>query len=179
GLPARTAIAPSLALLLAFLWTRAPVRPATVSLEAAGSTAPLKFNLYSIGLVLVLASLGLNFAGRAIAVTFHLPLFLDSIGTVLAGIVAGPWVGGSVGFISNLVSSNTIDPVAAPYGIVSFAVGFAAGLSRYLNWQKRLSGWISLWLVCSVIGAVVSTPLNFLMSGGHSNVGSGDAVYAA
>ena len=173
------AIALILALVLAFLLTRAPVRRAIVSLEAAGWTGPLKFNLDSIGLVLVLASLGLNFAGRAIAVTFHLPLFLDSIGTVLAGIVAGPWVGGSVGFISNLVSSNTIDPVAAPYGIVSFAVGFAAGLSRYLNWQKRLSGWISLWLVCSVIGAVVSTPLNFLMSGGHSNVGSGDAVYAA
>src|SRR3989441_714837 len=173
------AIALVLALVVAFLLTRAPVRRALVSLEAAGWTGPLKFNLDSIGLVLVLASLGLNFAGHAIAVTFHLPLFLDSTGTVLAGVVAGPWVGGSVGFISNLVSSNTIDPVAAPYGIVSFAVGFAAGLSRYLNWQKRASGWIALWLVCSVISAVVSTPLNFLMSGGKSGVGFGDAVYAA
>src|SRR5437588_64437 len=77
-----------------------------------------------------------------------LPLFLDSIGTVLAGVVAGPWVGGSVGFISNLISSNTIDPIAAPYALVSFAVGFAAGLSRYLGWHRRLSGWIALWLLC-------------------------------
>ncbi len=162
-----------------FLLTRAPARRTLASLQAAGWTGPLKFSLDSVGVVLILACLGLNFAGHAIAVTFGLPLFLDSIGTVLAGVVAGPWVGGSVGFVSNLVSSNTIDPIAAPYGIVSFAVGFAAGLSRYLNWQKRASGWVALWLVCFVISAIVSTPLNFLSGGGNSGVGLGDSVYAA
>jgi energy-coupling factor transport system substrate-specific component len=162
-----------------FLLTRAPARRTLASLQAAGWTGPLKFSLDSVGVVLILACLGLNFAGHAIAVTFGLPLFLDSIGTVLAGVVAGPWVGGSVGFVSNLVSSNTIDPIAAPYGIVSFAVGFAAGLSRYLNWQKRASGWVALWLVCFVISAIVSTPLNFFSGGGNSGVGLGDSVYAA
>ena len=162
-----------------FLLTRAPARRTLASLQAAGWTGPLKFSLDSVGVVLILACLGLNFAGHAIAVTFGLPLFLDSIGTVLAGVVAGPWVGGSVGFVSNLVSSNTIDPIAAPYGIVSFAVGFAAGLSRYLNWQKRASGWVALWLVCFVISAIVSTPLNFLSGGGNSGVGLGDSLYAA
>jgi len=127
----------------------------------------------------MLSALGLNFAGRAIAVTFGLPLFLDSIGTVLAGVVGGPWVGGSVGFISNLVSSNTIDPIAAPYGLVSFAVGFAAGLARYLNWQKRASGWVALWLVTFAIASLGSTPLNFLISNGNSGVGLGDSIYAA
>jgi energy-coupling factor transport system substrate-specific component len=166
-------------LVAVFLLTRAPARRTLASLQAAGWTGPLKFSLDSVGVVLILACLGLNFAGHAIAVTFGLPLFLDSIGTVLAGVVAGPWVGGSVGFVSNLVSSNTIDPIAAPYGIVSFAVGFAAGLSRYLNWQKRASGWVALWLVCFVISAIVSTPLNFLSGGGNSGVGLGDSVYAA
>ena len=168
-----------LGVVVAFLLTRSPVRRTLASLEAGGWTGPLKFDLGSVGLVLILGSLGLNFAGHAIAVAFHLPLFLDSIGTVVAGVVAGPWVGGSVGFISNLVSSNTIDPVAAPYGIVSFAVGFAAGLSRYLRWPKRASGWIALWLVCAVIAAVLSTPINFLGNSGRSGVGFGDSVYAA
>jgi energy-coupling factor transport system substrate-specific component len=165
------------AVVIIFLLTRAPVRRALASLEAAGWGGPLKFSLDSVGVVLILACLGLNFAGRALAVTFHLPLFLDSVGTVLAGVVAGPWIGGSVGFISNLVTSNTIDPVAAPYSIVSFAVGFAAGLGRYLGWHKRLSGWITLWLVCFTVASVVSTPLNFLMSGGNSGVGVGDSIY--
>src|SRR2546421_2530796 len=108
-----------------FLLTRAPARRTLASLQAAGWTGPLKLSLDSVGVVLILACLGLDFAGHAIAVTFGLPLFLDSIGTVLAGVVAGPWVGGSVGFISNLVSSNTVDPIAAPYGGVSFAVCFS------------------------------------------------------
>jgi energy-coupling factor transport system substrate-specific component len=162
-----------------FLLTRAPARRILASMEAAGWTGPLRFSLDSVGVVLILGCLGLNFAGHAIVVAFGLPLFLDSIGTVLAGLVAGPWVGGSVGFISNLVSSNSVDPVAAPYGIVSFAVGFAAGLSRYLNWQKRATGWIALWLVLVAIASLVSTPLNFLTSGGKSNVALGDSIYAA
>ncbi len=162
-----------------FLLTRAPARRILASLEAGGWTGPLRFSLDSVGVVLILGCLGLNFAGHAIVVAFGLPLFLDSIGTVLAGVVAGPWVGGSVGFISNLVTSNTVDPIAAPYGIVSFAVGFAAGLSRYLNWQKRATGWIALWLVLVAIASLVSTPLNFLTSGGKSNVALGDSIYAA
>ena len=166
-------------LVLVFLLTRAPARRMLASLEAAGWTGPLRFSLDSVGVVLILGCLGLNFAGHAIAVAFGLPLFLDSIGTVLAGVVAGPWVGGSVGFISNLVSSNTVDPIAAPYAIVSFAVGFAAGLARYLNWQKRGTGWLALWLVTVAIASLVSTPLNFLMNGGKSSVAFGDAIYAA
>src|SRR5205807_8741538 len=110
---------------LVCLLTRAPARRMLASLEAAGGPGPLRLSLDSVGVVLILGCLGLHFAGHAIAVAFGLPLFLDSIGTVLAGVVAGPWVGGSVGFVGNLVSSNTIDPIAAPYGIVSFAVGFA------------------------------------------------------
>jgi energy-coupling factor transport system substrate-specific component len=166
------------ALVAVFFLTRAPARRTLASLQAAGWTGPLRFRLDSVGVVLILASLGLNFAGRAIAVTFGLPLFLDSIGTVLAGVVGGPWVGGSVGFISNLVSSNTVDPIAAPYSIVSFAVGFAAGLARYLNWQKRASGWVALWLMTVAIASLVSTPLNFLISGGKSGVLLGDSIYA-
>src|SRR6266550_2168221 len=163
----------------AFLLTRAPARRILASLEAAGWTGPLRFSLDSVGVVLILACLGLNFAGHAVAVTLGLPLFLDSVGTVLAGVVAGPWVGGSVGFISNLVSSNTVDPIAAPYGVVSFAVGFAAGLARYLNWQKRGTGWLALWLVTVAIASLVSTPLNFLINGGKSSVAFGDSIYAA
>ena len=166
-------------LVAVFLLTRAPARRMLVSLQEAGWSGPLRFSLDSVSVPLILGALGLNFAGHAIAVTLGLPLFLDSIGTVLAGVVAGPWVGGSVGLISNLVSSNTVDPIAAPYSIVSFAVGFTAGLARYLNWQKRASGWVALWLITFAIAAVVSTPLNFFISGGKSGVALGDSIYAA
>src|SRR5438067_2014778 len=172
------AVALLLGLLAVFLLTRAPVRRGLASLYAAGWTGPLRFRLESVDLIFILAAIGLNFAGHAVVVALKLPLFLDSIGTVLAGVLAGPWIGGSVGFVRNLVTSNTIDPIAAPYSLVSFAVGFAAGLARYLNWQKRPAGWVALWLVIFAIAAVASTPLNFLFSGGKSGVGLGDSIYA-
>ena len=159
------------------LLSRSRVRTTLASLELGGWTG-LKFRMDSPRWYLIPACIGLNFAGHAIAVSLKLPLFLDSIGTILCAILAGPWVGGSVGFITNLVSSNTVDPIAAPYSIVSFAVGFAAGLGGYLSWHKQRSGWISLWLVCFAIASVVSTPLNIVTNGGRSGVPLGDAISA-
>lgn len=166
------------ALVLLLVLTRAPLQRGLASLEAAGWTGPLRFSLDSVSIVLILACVGLNFAAHAVAVAFGLPLFLDSTGTVLAGLVAGPWIGGSVGVISNLISSNTIDPIAAPYALTSFAVGFLAGLARYLGWHRRPGGWLALWLTSFTVSAVISTPINFLMSGGKSGVAFGDSLYA-
>jgi energy-coupling factor transport system substrate-specific component len=160
---------------LLVLLSRSRVRSTLASLEVAGWTG-LRFRLDSPRLYLIPACIGLNFAGHAIAVALKLPLFLDSIGTILCAVLAGPWVGASVGFVTNLVSSNTVDPIAAPYSIVSFAVGFAAGLGGYLRWHRQRSGWVSLWLVCFLVASLASTPLNILTNGGRSGVPLGDVI---
>jgi energy-coupling factor transport system substrate-specific component len=162
--------------LIAVLWLR---RRAQRALESLGGwTGVFKLRLDSVGLVLIPVCIGLNVSGRAIAVGLKLPLFLDSIGTVLAAVLAGPWVGASVGLVTNLISSNTIDPIAAPYAVVSVSVGLAAGFGRYLNWQNRPSDWLALWPVCFLVASVVSTPLNLTFNGGRTGVPLGDAVYS-
>jgi energy-coupling factor transport system substrate-specific component len=170
----------ALAVAIAFvLWIRVGMRRALQSLESGGWTGPWRLRLDSLGIMVLPLCLGLNFAGHALAVGLKLPLFLDSTGTILCGVLAGPWVGGSLGVLSNLLASNTFDPVAASYALVSFAVGFTAGLSRYLNWQRRASGWLLLWVVCVGVSALLSTPINFLVSSGQSGVGLGDSIYAS
>ena len=161
------------------LLTRIGIRRTVLSLESGGWTGPWHLRLDSLGIIVVPLCLGINFAGHALAVGLNLPLFLDSTGTILCGLLAGPWVGGSIGVLSNLLTSNTFQPVAASYAIVSFAVGFTAGLSRYLNWQRRASGWILLWVVCVGVSAFLSTPINLLVSNGQSGVGFGDSIYAS
>jgi energy-coupling factor transport system substrate-specific component len=150
---------------------RAPARRTLASV--GGWSGVFRFRLDSPGIMLVPACIGLNFAGHALAVGLGLPLFLDSTGTVLSALLAGPWVGGSVGVISSLLSANTIDANAAGYVGVSFAIGFAAGLTRYAR-----GGWIALWCVCFVVASVLSTPLNLVLNGGRSGVPLGDAIYA-
>jgi energy-coupling factor transport system substrate-specific component len=165
-------------LVVLVLLLRSPVQRTLVALAPEGWGSTLRIRTGSAGIVLIPACIGINFAGHAIAVWLKLPLFLDSIGTILCAVIAGPWLGGSVGFISNLVSSNTIDPVASSYSVVSLAIGFAAGLWTRLSWRRRITGGIVLWLTCFAIASVVSTPLNLLFADGKSGVPAGDTIYA-
>jgi energy-coupling factor transport system substrate-specific component len=131
-------------------------------------------SLASLGLVPV--AVGLDYSGHALVEAAHLPLFLDSIGTVLVAMIAGPWIGGIAGFITNLLSAGTIDPIAAPYCIVSLALGFAAGMAAQRDWTRWVRGGLVLWAVCSLVAAVLSTPLNLLTNHGNSGLGLGDSV---
>src|SRR5437868_10906530 len=96
-----------------------------------------KLRFSTLGIVLIPVCIAIDWVGHAIASTLKLPLFLDSIGTVLGGLLAGPWVAGLAGFVTNLISSGTVDPIAAPYSLVSLLVGFAAGIGGYYSLQRR------------------------------------------
>lgn len=161
------------------LGLRAPVLRALASVDRYAWASAFVLRLDSPGVILIPACIGLNFAGHALVTALRLPLFLDSTGTILCGVLAGPWVGGSVGVITNLASSNTVDPIAAPYSVVSFAIGFAAGLARQRGWLNRTSDWLVFWPVSFLIASLISTPLNFLVSSGRSGVPLGDAIYTA
>jgi energy-coupling factor transport system substrate-specific component len=165
-----------LAVLIVLLWIRSRTQRALVS--QGGWSGALRVRLESPGIALIPLCIGLNFAAHALAVGLRLPLFLDTTGTVLSGLLGGPWVGASVGLLTNFVNSNTIDPISAPYSLVSAAIGFAAGLLRHTARDRRVSEWTVLWAVCVLVAAVVSTPLNFLVSEGRSGVPLGDALYA-
>ena len=144
---------------------------------ASGTWAEaMVLRIESPSVLLVPAALGLNFVGHALAMQLQLPLFLDATGTILAGVLAGPWVGASVGVFTNLVSANSIDPSAGFYAPVSFAIGFVAGIIRRQGWLGTPGGWIALWATCFLISTLVSTPLNLLVSHGHSGVPFGDAI---
>lgn len=161
------------------LLLRGPIQRTLARLAPEGWAATLQVRAGSAGIILIPACLGVNFAGHAVAVSLKLPLFLDSIGTILSAVLAGPWVGASVGFVSNLISSNTIDPIASSYGVVSLAIGFAAGLWTRLRWRRRITGWIVLWLTCFAIASLLSAPLNLLVSEGRNGVPMGDAIFAS
>lgn len=137
-----------------------------------------KLRMNTLAIVLIPVCIAIDWAGHAIASTLKLPLFLDSIGTVLGGLLAGPWVGGLAGLITNFISSGTVDPIAAPYSIISLLIGFAAGIAGFYSWQKRRVGWFMLYLLIFLVASVGSTPLNIALYHGQSGVWFGDAIYA-
>ena len=44
------------------------------------------------------------------------------------------------------------------------------------GWHKHPAGWLVLWALCFLIASLISTPLNLLLSDGHSGVALGDAA---
>lgn len=138
-----------------------------------------KFRMNTLAIVLIPVCIAIDWAGHAIASTLKLPLFLDSIGTVLGGLLAGPWVGGIAGLITNFISSGTVDPIAAPYCVISLAIGFAAGIGGYYGWHKTWPGRIALYILIVLVASIGSTPLNVGLYQGQSGVVFGDTVIYA
>jgi energy-coupling factor transport system substrate-specific component len=82
-------------------------------------------------LVLIPAAVGINYIGKFFAGALKLPLWLDSIGTVLASMLAGPVIGALSGAINNIIYGLTADPISLVYAITSVAIGISVGILAY------------------------------------------------
>lgn len=136
-----------------------------------------KFRMNTLAIVLIPVAIAINWAGHALSKALGL-LFLDSVGTVLAGLLAGPWVGGISGLLTNIISSGSTDPIAWAYCGVAFAIGVAAGIGGYYGWHKTWPGRIALYVLIVLVASVISTPINIGLYSGQSGVPFGDALYA-
>lgn len=80
---------------------------------------------------LIPIGVAVNFVGGQIALLLKLPLYLDSIGTILVGATCGALPGALVGLISNAINSITSPPTFA-FAILNVLFGLLAGvLGRY------------------------------------------------
>ncbi|HEY2421542.1 MAG TPA: ECF transporter S component [Neobacillus sp.] len=133
--------------------------------------------LSTAALVLIPVAVGVNYIGKFIAGLLKLPLWLDSIGTLLASMLAGPIVGALAGAINNIIYGFT-DPISFVYAITSVAIGLTAGI---LFFKGYISSWAKAGVAGIIIGLVatiVSTPLNIGFWGGQTGNVWGDAVFA-
>ena len=66
-------------------------------------------------------AIAINVAVGSITFALRLPIYLDSIGTVLVGVLAGPWAGALTGLLSNLIWSILPIPGGAGPNAAFFA----------------------------------------------------------
>lgn len=83
-------------------------------------------------LVLMPVGIALNIAVGSLVAALKLPIYLDSIGTVLVGVLAGPWAGALTGLLANLIWSilpiaGGGGPVIAFFAPVAGVIGLMAG----------------------------------------------------
>lgn len=136
----------------------------------------VKLNTASI--VLIPAAVAINYIGKLFAETLRLPLWLDSIGTIFAGILGGPVLGALSGFINNIIYGLTISPASAVYGIASIGIGIASGVLAYYGMAGKLWKIIIFGLIVALVSSIISVPLNYVYYGGQTGNIWGDAAFA-
>jgi energy-coupling factor transport system substrate-specific component len=102
-------------------------------------------------LILISVAVVINIVGGQTVHLLKLPVYLDSIGTMLVGVLAGPLPGGVAGLLTNIIWAIIINPIAAAFAPVACVIGLLSGL-------LARAGWFTTWWQAAIAGAIIAIP---------------------
>jgi len=110
-------------------------------------------------IVLMPVAIAINIVlGYTIQTVLKLPIYMDSIGTIFVGVLAGPLAGAATGILTNLIwqyapviGGGTIGPFAITAGVI----GLLAGLWGYLGVYRSRPASGTQLLIAAVIAAAI------------------------
>ena len=123
-------------------------------------------------LVLMAICIAVNIGLGQVVSMLKLPIFLDSIGTLLAALLMGPWIGMLTGLFTNLIWGAITGPVAAAFAPVAMVVGLVAGLLNRRGMFRSLPLVILSGVVVTVCLTLVATPIRTYLFGGVTGTGT-------
>ena len=159
--------------------------------ESVGGSSPALITLggYVLGAILLLsaslpilpartiipAALVLNIVIGQIVGSVGIPLYLDSVGTVLVAGLAGPIAGLATGTLSSIVW-GLFNPAALPFAAVSAMVGLLSGVMIAKGMLRNIPLTITAGVVLGVISGMLAAPVAAFVYGGTAGVGTGALV---
>src|SRR5574338_702777 len=110
-------------------------------------------------IALMVVAIAINIVlGYTVQTVLKLPVYLDSIGTILVGVLAGPIAGAVTGAASNLIwqyAPGIGGGTIGPFAITALVIGLLAGLWGYLGvFRPRPADGGRLWLAV-LVGVVI------------------------
>ena len=93
-------------------------------------------------IVLIPIAIAINIIlGQTVSAALKVPIYLDSIGTILVGVLAGPIAGALTGGLANLIWTYVLpapfhSDYAAPFFIVAVEIGLVAGIFGRLGFFR-------------------------------------------
>src|SRR4029079_11476029 len=110
-------------------------------------------------IVLIPIAIAINIVlGQTVGTALKVPIYLDSIGTILVGVLAGPIPGLVTGLLANLIWTYVLpapfhSDYAAPFAVVAAEIGFVSGVLGQLGvFRSRPS---STWSQVAIAAIVV------------------------
>lgn len=139
---------------------------------ASATSVAKENNIISVRkMCLIALAIVLNVIGGHIALLFHLPIYLDSIGTIMIAMLYGPVYGMLPPLLYGLVMGFSIDIYSLYYMPVGMILGLTTGLAaRYFS----LKGWriIPGALMITIPGTIVSSIITAVLFGGITSSAS-------
>jgi energy-coupling factor transport system substrate-specific component len=127
--------------------------------------------------VLIPVALVLNVVLGQLMGSSGLPFYIDSIGTVLIAVLAGPAAGAATGALGSIVWSF-FNPTVLPFAAGAALIGFLAGLAARSGMFRRFYLAPVAGFVTGILAGVVSAPIAAFVFGGTSGIGTGAIVSA-
>ena len=124
--------------------------------------------------IMIPLGVAINFVGGQIATSLGLPIYLDSIGTIIVAAIMGPWIGATSGILYNIISSLVRGNVMASlFALCNLGSGPIVGyMARYGKYKKAWHVAVATVLV-SLWNAIVAAPIAMVVYGGiDGNVGT-------
>ncbi len=110
-------------------------------------------------------SISLNISLGIFTSMLNLPIYLDTMGTVITAVLIGPLQGAIVGTLTNIIIGILYSPQSIPYFVVNVAVAIIVGYAtrKYkFGYKTAFICGIILAIVCPIIG----TPISIWVYGG-------------
>ena len=131
-----------------------------------------KGSIISVRTMCVIAlAIILNVVGGNIALALHLPIFLDSIGTIMIAMLFGPVYGMLPPLLYGLVMGFTVDIFSLYYMPVGIILGLMTGIvAKHFSLKKWRM--IPGALLITIPGTIVSSIITAVLFGGITSSGS-------
>lgn len=110
-------------------------------------------------------AIAMNIVLGAITSGLGIPLYMDTLGTVLSAAILGPVPGVIVGLLTNVIDGLIRDLTNIPFALVNMAIGLIVGLIA----KKRpltLTTSILTGLLLSIVAPLIGTPIGIYVYGG-------------
>ena len=140
-----------------------------------GGVVNMKFTTAKIAMVAM--AICINYIGGQLALALHLPIYLDSIGTILIGAMFGPPFGVLPPMISGILMAFTGDIYSLYFAPVGMILGLTAGFVLKRIHSVGFMLLLSAFLI-TLPGTIVCAIINAILFGGVTSSGS-SAIVAA
>ena len=140
-----------------------------------GGAVNMKFTTAKIAMIAM--AICINYIGGQLALALHLPIYLDSIGTILIGAMFGPAFGVLPPMISGILMAFTGDIYSLYFAPVGMILGLTAGFVMKRIHSVGFMLLLSAFLI-TLPGTIVCAIINAILFGGVTSSGS-SAIVAA